>query len=132
MTTSIQVVRGKVKMLNDHDLMALVCLIDLELANNEQRYSGLSAQAAIWKRCVELSGPGTIDLELEKLTPDSEMATQFVAMLCDIEVRLKSYQQVVPADLLQARLPSSVIKFANYPVDRLLATVNEIRELIGP
>ena len=117
-------------MFKDLDLIALVCLMDIERENNKGIYDSFSSQFDQWKMNIKNSGPGTIDLELDSITPLSSSYNQLLLMLDAVRDRLTSYQEKVPAAVIQERCPAEGVKFMDYPVTFLVNTIAGLRELL--
>jgi hypothetical protein len=130
MAASMQIVRERVKMFKDLDLIALICLMDIEHEGNKNKYDAFSSQFDQWKMNIKNSGPGTIDLELDSIAPSSSSHNQLLLMLDAVRDRLTSYQETVPATVLQERCPVEGVKFVDYPVMFLVDTIASLRELL--
>lgn len=131
MASSIQVVGKRIESLNDLDLLAVLGFLLEELEAEPSRYPVLLQQQAFWRNARMDSGPGTIDLGLSWIASTPSALEQFSQLLERVDDALSEFGPVVPASVLNARYRVRGVRFANFEISRLLATVQSIRRLLG-
>jgi hypothetical protein len=131
MAHSIQSIGTARQVFNDLDLIAFVCLAELEMLSQQSRtYSALRPIVAEWKRALATYAPGTIDLNLRQVVESGPARSEFVQLLTAIGCTLERFGKAVSAPILNDRCPAPGVRFNEYPTQFLRAAIDGLRALI--
>ncbi|MEJ2542097.1 MAG: hypothetical protein P8188_19390 [Gemmatimonadota bacterium] len=131
MGTSIQIVGSRVEFFNDLDLLLVIQLMLEALGDVPPQSEPLYGLARGWREQLSTSGPGTIDLGLERLRGDAAAQNGFSRLLDRVRDELSRFGNQIPADVLNSRYRVSGVQFFDYSVDRLLDVLEKKRRLVG-
>ena len=131
MGTSIQVVRGKAESFNDIDLLVLLRFMVEEIGAGPSEYPSLAPFVSIWTDCCSDSGPGTIDLQLDRLDLDERSASEFARLLNAVERAWAAWGALIPAHVLNTKYFVRGVRFNDYEISRLTAATDKLRKLVG-
>lgn len=131
MATSIQTAGDRVENLDDMDLLVLLGLLVEELNARRDRYSALWEQEALWRRCRTETGPGTIDLELDRIVGDPVSVEQLARLLDSVASRLSTLGTTIPGTTLNTGYPVPGVRFNDFPTSRIQAVLSSVRRLVG-
>lgn len=130
MATSILTIGDRAEVVNELDLLALLFLLIDSATQARERYSTLMPFIERWeKNCVGY-GPGTLDLQLEDIVDDQETESELALLLKDVEGKLSSYRETIPASLLSS-CKAHGVTFKDYPISNVNSTIERIRTLIN-
>lgn len=132
MATSIQVVQGQAKIFNDLDLFVVLRFMLEEMMSNPKRYQSLQAMFSIWEDCCVASGPGTIDLKLDRLAASESSKSEIRELLSAVREKLAEWGDRIPKSILNTRYAVRGIHFADYETSRLVETTEKIQNLLEP
>jgi hypothetical protein len=127
MAHSVQRVGSRAQLFNDLDLIAVVSLLDREVASAASGYAELGPLLARWRRALAGYGPGTIDLGLTQLS-ETEQA-HLVPLLDAVYERLSLFG-AVPASLLQASNQAPGVHFNDFPAAIIKTSIGKLRDLL--
>ena len=130
MAVSVQLVGRKAEVLNDLDLLILLRMMAEEVRSKPGRYSSLRQIADHWESCWEQYGPGTLNLELEKVALDSQKKADCLDLFARIGRKLCLLEATLPADRVNRRWGVKGIKFFDYQTDQLRVALDKLRALI--
>jgi hypothetical protein len=130
MAHSIQTIGEKSEIFKDADLIALVCLLNLEATSNPGEYPALNPVIAQWMREIAASGPGTIDLKLDELPTGGREKSEMRALLAAIERNIALFGNAVPAAILNEQCPLPGITFNDFKTSFVKDAVDKLRGLL--
>jgi hypothetical protein len=130
MAWSIQVVAGKSEVLHDLDILALLSLIQTEIDSNIDGYSALASFESAWRESLETYGPGTLELDLERLSSDPQGVAQFRHLLSKVRSRLVSFGELVPAVAITTGRRNHGVRFSDYKTSMLVAALDQLETLL--
>jgi len=131
MANSIQVSGGSVEVFNDLDLIAIICLLDLEVESQPGRHAAGATILSKWKRDLEGYGPGTIDLKISEMGSSDAAKSDLVSLLTAISEKADLYGKTVPAAVLNERCAPQGIKFYDFPVPLIKAAIARLKGLLS-
>lgn len=131
MSTSFQVFGDRVEAFNDLDLIALVYLASRRVASEPDRYLAFAPMLADWILGIAVSGPGTIDLNLNNLIAPDTTRCELIALLTRIGEELSQFGDSVPASVLNKQQVAPNVKFHDYPVTLLSTALRALKSLLG-
>lgn len=129
MAHSIQTIGDNFSIINDRDLEVLVAILCEEIASSEEKYSSLNLFAKQFVESVVNSGPGCIDLELEKIRSDSLAMLQFAGLLSAIEEKVSDWNENISESIVSEEFRFSGLRFTDYPTSKVFLSVEKIRSL---
>jgi len=125
---SIQIVADRLEIINDLDLFALIAIITTEPYN--KRFTSLNKCLVAWRNQIEVSGPGTIELNLEAIFADDSARIDMLSLLTEIENEYKRRGDAIPASVLNERCRAAGVIFNDYATRFLFSTTEAIRRLL--
>ncbi len=131
MAHSIQVFDDRAEIFNDSDLLALVCLLGLELDSSGDSYPAAASVVARWQSALAGYGPGTIELGLGGIVASAEEREELVQLLELVDRRVGSYGDTVPALLLNGRCSVPGVIFRDYPGSILAAAIHRLIQVLS-
>jgi hypothetical protein len=120
----------KSEVFRDHELIVIVVLA-AEVVSKSNAFKGFSDVVEAWRSMMSLCGPGTIDLELDKILDTSSRKREFEALLGAVLIEADKYGEAIPSSFLNSReiIPKDVI-FRDYSVSLVRNTVESLRALM--
>ena len=114
MATSTQVLNGRAEVFNDIDLLILIGFMENEVRDAPVDYERLSSLVEIWQRGRMSYCPGVVEFCLDDLPLQSELLSEFQRLLTKIDARLRTYQGMIPASVLNTRYQVPGVIFHDY------------------
>ena len=130
MAHSIQSVGARAVIINDFDLLVLVRMMLEEVSVGHGLYESLAALVPAWERCLESSGPGTVDLKLEELRDKPSAKSELRMLFSKVRLSLLSWGEEISEAVLNSRYRIRGAKFSNYKTDRLRSALGKIETLL--
>ena len=129
MAHSIQSVGQRTAILNDFDLIALICLMDAELQDPGDRFFAIRSTVREWSASLRGYGPGTIRLGLDALVSANNTAGELESLFAALEKRIHHFSGRIPAPFLNSRCSAPGITFSDYDGNLLLTALQKLRAL---
>jgi len=132
MAHSIQSVGNKVSIVNDADLLLLLGLMLEQVNRSPEKYPALTFMVPTWNDALNLSGPGTVDLELERLAQSPGGERDLFALLSAALTRANELGPTIPADVLNEHYHVPGLWFRDFDVSLLERAAQALRDLFEP
>ena len=129
MSWSIQQSGDRSDMLNDGALVALICLLEDEVARTPDGFAALRVVIEGWQVGIAKSGPGTIDLRLDETLPTRTERTELAALLQVVEQSLAGSPTISGASL-NRRVRDGSTFHEEYPASHVVEAMNQLRKLL--
>jgi hypothetical protein len=126
---SIQCFRGKSIVLDDADVFATVNFA-AHSSRATEKSEKLSELINGWEHQLEISGPGTIDLELDHYLQTSDDINEFSIFLNGFRQRVDSFGDDIPVEILQRSVPMGIVLKDPYPAHLIISTLIELERLV--
>jgi hypothetical protein len=133
MAKSIQSANGKSIRVPDMDLLVIVCAFIRRESTRERAEVGpLSPVVESWTVALRNSGPGTVDLEMQKWADDEVVRDALAARLLEVEAEVRAQGDSLSLTYLRSldRVPG-VDWGEAYPSKYLLHAAQQLRTLLG-
>lgn len=131
MANSIQVSGGSAEVFNDLDLIAIICLLDLEVESWPGRYAAGATILSEWKRDLEGYGPGTIDLKISEIGSSDAAKSDLICLLTAISEKADKYGKTIPAAVLNERCAPQGVKFHDFSVPLIKEAIARLKALLS-
>jgi hypothetical protein len=112
---------------SDSDV-ALIVYLAIECID-EAGYSPDSWYGAVesaWRRAVDASGYGLLDLRLDYLVTNEEQARQMIALLRKTGARAESFSPAFPREWLNRVMPAAIYYYQDYPVQPIVEIIGRL------
>jgi hypothetical protein len=112
---------------SDSDL-ALIVYLAIECID-ETGYtpdSWYAAVASAWRRAVDESGYGLLDLRLDSLVTSEEQARQMIGLLRKTCVRAESFSPAFPREWLNRVMPAAIYYYQDFSVQPIVEIIGRL------
>ncbi len=105
-------------------------LILEELHKKEEGLKLARSLTADWREEILNSGPGTIDLRLERLTGDADTAREMSFVIDLVQASASRLGESISEEKLNANYGIPGVRFHGYSVKRLVNVLDRLRGLV--
>ena len=130
MSTYIQVIDDTAAIFNDGDLVAAICLMDIASRKSDADAELLLPLIAEWQHACSISGPGVLDLRLNRVVRNHPLVAALVRLLDRLLADLPQGAALVPASLLNpwCRVPG--LTFFDFPAADIEQAIHKLRDFV--
>jgi hypothetical protein len=97
---SIQMFRNRSAIINDVELVALICIMEDEADARSTMFPTIRPAVMRWCASLAAYGPGLIEMDLDALLSSAQCEREFLSLLSCVEERLRLFGEKVPKSLL--------------------------------
>lgn len=130
MAHTILEVGGRVEIIEDLDLLALLSLLLDKVQRESAKYSTLRGFLSDWRTGIALYGPGTMDLELEGIVESALARRELEALLLEVMNSLEQFGDTIPGSLLSNLCMAPGVEFVDYSTEMLRNTISRFQRLV--
>lgn len=102
-----------------------------EVENDRPAFAAVQSLVPRWRAELRGSGPGTIDLGLERVQGEAAFPREMALLLDRVWRGCARFEDPIPAAVLNAKYRVSGVRFGDYPHARLSKAIDKLRSLAG-
>jgi len=129
MAHSIQTIGNKAAIINDSDLLILVGIMIDEISIASSSYNALESFSKGWDESRKLSGPGTLDLELDSVASNPAAKLELDLLFSSIEEKISNWDEVISASTANDKWRIRGVTFSDCPTSRIVSAISKLRDL---
>ena len=98
--------------------------------DNSKEFRCLSQLVEYWSTVPEISGPGTIDLNIEEVSSDRNSCNELLEIISRSAAMIVAMGEKIPATVANERWKVPGVNFRDYDTRRLIKVLEQLKSLL--
>ncbi|MDB6056125.1 MAG: hypothetical protein JWN25_3648 [Verrucomicrobiales bacterium] len=131
MGSSLQSYKNKYVRFHDGDLTDIILLSKSLISNRVSEFSDVIEVVNNWNSALERSGPGTLDLKLDKDLSDPNVKSRIVGFLEALKNEIGHYGVTIPSVFMNGlNPPNGTVYLGDPDVRHIQDTISSLQDLL--